>query len=66
MTLWSEEGRTCAADVDDDGLDEGALGELLDLAGHRGGEEQRLPLPVEEGEDRADVLLESHVWAIAI
>ena len=37
------------------------LGEVLDLLGHGGGEEQRLALGLEVGEDCSDVLLKAHV-----
>ena len=37
------------------------LGEVLDLLGHGGREEQRLALGLEVGEDGSDVLLEAHV-----
>ena len=37
------------------------LGEVLDLLGHGGGEEQRLALGLKVGEDCSDVLLEAHV-----
>jgi hypothetical protein len=54
-------GRARPADIDEQGVDERLLRKVLDLARHRGGEQERLALVVEVRHDAAHILLETHV-----
>lgn len=52
---------TCPANVDDYWIDKSRLGKLLDLSGHGGREQQRLPLMTEAIEHIPNLLFKAHI-----